>query len=242
MKLDILAFGVHPDDIELSCSGTLLVEKAKGRKVGIIDLTRGELGTRGTAETRDQEAKDSARILGIEVRENLEMADGFFENDKAHQLKIIEVIRKYLPEIVLCNAPEDRHPDHAARLVEEAAFLSGLRKIETSFEGKIQNAWRPKYVFNYIQDKYFEPDFVVDISTVIEQKTDAIRAFRTQFFNGNDKSGEPQTYISSPEFLNSVISRSAMWGKMIGVKHAEGFLSKKMIGIPGFESLIKENT
>ncbi|MEO7314651.1 MAG: bacillithiol biosynthesis deacetylase BshB1 [Ginsengibacter sp.] len=244
MKLDILAFGVHPDDIELSCSGTLLVEKAKGRKVGIIDLTRGELGTRGTAETRDQEAKDSARILGIEVRENLEMADGFFENDKAHQLKIIEVIRKYLPEIVLCNAPEDRHPDHgrAARLVEEAAFLSGLRKIETSFEGKIQNAWRPKYVFNYIQDKYFEPDFVVDISTVIEQKTDAIRAFRTQFFNGNDHSGEPQTYISSPEFLNSVISRSAMWGKMIGVKHAEGFLSKKMIGIPGFESLIKENT
>lgn len=244
MKLDILAFGVHPDDIELSCSGTLLVEKAKGHKVGIIDLTRGELGTRGTAETRDQEAKDSARILGIEVRENLEMADGFFENDKAHQLKIIEVIRKYLPEIVLCNAPEDRHPDHgrAARLVEEAAFLSGLRKIETSFEGKIQNAWRPKYVFNYIQDKYFEPDFVVDISTVIEQKTDAIRAFRTQFFNGNDHSGEPQTYISSPEFLNSVISRSAMWGKMIGVKHAEGFLSKKMIGIPGFESLIKENT
>ena len=244
MKLDILAFGVHPDDIELSCSGTLLVEKAKGRKVGIIDLTRGELGTRGTAETRDQEAKDSARILGIEVRENLEMADGFFENVKAHQLKIIEVIRKYLPEIVLCNAPEDRHPDHgrAARLVEEAAFLSGLRKIETSFEGKIQNAWRPKYVFNYIQDKYFEPDFVVDISTVIEQKTDAIRAFRTQFFNGNDHSGEPQTYISSPEFLNSVISRSAMWGKMIGVKHAEGFLSKKMIGIPGFESLIKENT
>ena len=244
MKLDILAFGVHPDDIELSCAGTLLIEKAKGHKVGIIDLTRGELGTRGTAQTRDQEAKDSARILGIEVRENLEMADGFFENDKAHQLKIIEVIRKYLPEIVLCNAPEDRHPDHgrAARLVEEAAFLSGLRKIETSFEGKIQNAWRPKYVFNYIQDKYFEPDFVVDISTVIEQKTDAIRAFRTQFFNGNDHSGEPQTYISSPEFLNSVISRSAMWGKMIGVKHAEGFLSKKMIGIPGFESLIKENT
>ena len=244
MKLDILAFGVHPDDIELSCAGTLLTEKAKGRKVGIIDLTRGELGTRGTAETRDQEAMDSARILGIEIRENLEMADGFFENDKTHQLKIIEVLRKYQPEIVLCNAPDDRHPDHgrAARLVEDATFLSGLRKIETSFEGKIQGAWRPKYVFHYIQDQYFEPDFVVDISTVIEQKTDAIRAFKTQFFNGKDQSGEPQTYISSPEFLNNVISRSAMWGKMIGVKHAEGFLSKKMIGIPGFDSLIKENT
>ena len=244
MKLDILAFGVHPDDIELSCAGTLLTEKAKGQKVGIIDLTRGELGTRGTAETRDQEASDSAQILGIEIRENLEMADGFFENDKAHQLKIIEVLRKYQPEIILCNAPDDRHPDHgrAARLVEEAAFLSGLRKIETSFEGKLQGAWRPKYVFNYIQDQYFKPDFVVDISTVIDQKTDAIRAFKTQFFNGNDQSGEPQTYISSPEFLNSIISRSAMWGKMIGVKHAEGFLSKKMIGIPGFESLVKENT
>ena len=244
MKLDILAFGVHPDDIELSCSGTLLVEKEKGRKVGVIDLTRGELGTRGTAETRDQEAKDSSRILGIEIRENLEMADGFFENDKAHQLKIIEVLRKFKPEIVLCNAPDDRHPDHgrAAKLVEQAAFLSGLRKIETTFDDKMQSAWRPKYVFHYIQDMYFEPDFVVDISSVIEQKTDAIRAFKTQFFNGNDQSGEPQTYISSPEFLNSVISRSAMWGKMIGVKHAEGFLSKKMIGIPGFESLIKENT
>ncbi len=244
MKLDILAFGVHPDDIELGCAGTLLIEKSKGRKVGIIDLTRGELGTRGTAETRENEAKDSACILGIEIRDNLEMADGFFENDRAHQLKIIEVLRKYQPEIVLCNAPDDRHPDHgrSAKLVEEAAFLSGLRKIETSFEGKIQDAWRPKYVFNYIQDKYFEPDFVVDISTVIENKTEAIRAFKTQFFNGKDHSGEPQTYISSPEFLNSVISRSAMWGKMIGVKHAEGFLSKKMIGIPGFESLIKENT
>lgn len=244
MKLDILAFGVHPDDIELSCAGTLLIEKAKGRKVGIIDLTRGELGTRGTAQTRDEEARESAKILEIEIRENLEMADGFFENNKAHQLKIIEVLRKYQPEIVLCNAPDDRHPDHgrAARLVEEAAFLSGLRKIETIFEGKIQHAWRPKYVFNYIQDKYFEPDFVVDISTVIEQKTHAIRAFKTQFFNGADKSGEPQTYISSPEFLNSIIGRTAMWGKMIGVKHAEGFLSKKMIGIGGFDSLITEIT
>lgn len=244
MKLDTLAFGVHPDDIELSCSGTLLIEKQRGRKVGIIDLTRGELGTRGTAETRDQEASESAKILGVEVRENLEMADGFFENDQAHQLKIIEVLRKYQPEIILCNAPDDRHPDHgrSAKLVEVAAFLSGLRKIETTCNGEVQEPWRPKYVFNYIQDKYFEPDFVVDISAVIDQKTAAIRAFKTQFFVGEDQSGEPQTYISSPEFLNSVISRSAMWGKMIGVKHAEGFLSKKMIGIAGFDSLISENT
>lgn len=244
MKLDILAFGVHPDDIELSCAGTLLIEKDRGGKVGVIDLTRGELGTRGTAETREQEATESARILGLDVRDNLEMADGFFENNKEHQLKIIETIRKYKPEIVLCNAPDDRHPDHgrAAKLVEEAAFLSGLRRIETSSEGTNQEAWRPKYVFNYIQDKYFQPDFVVDITAVIEKKKEAIRAFKTQFFSKDDKSGDPQTYISSPEFFNSIVNRSAMWGKMVGVQHAEGFLSKKMIGIAGFEALIKENT
>ena len=244
MKLDILAFGVHPDDIELSCAGTLLTEKQKGKKVGIIDLTRGELGTRGTAETRDIESRNSAEIMGIEIRENLEMADGFFENNKEHQLKIIRVLRKYQPEIILCNALDDRHPDHgrAAKLVTEAAFLSGLRKIETKEGGSIQNSWKPKYVFNYIQDSYFEPDFLVDISEVIEHKIEAIRAFKTQFFNPADKSGEPQTYISSPEFLNSIIGRTAMWGKMIGVAHAEGFMSRKMIGIPGFDSLIRETT
>src|SRR5690606_37426402 len=167
-----------------------------------------------------------------------------FENDKAHQLKIIEVLRKYQPDIILCNAPDDRHPDHgrAAKLVEVATFLSGLRKIETVVEGKAQEAWRPKYLFNYIQDKYFEPDFVVDISPVIDQKIEAIRSFKTQFFVGEDTSKEPQTYISSPAFLDSIVSRTAMWGKMIGVKHAEGFISKKLIGIPGFESLIKEST
>lgn len=244
MKLDLLAFGVHPDDIELSCAGTLLVEKKNGKKVGIIDLTQGELGTRGTAASRKEEAEVSSRILEVEVRENLEMADGFFQNDKENQLKIITVLRKYRPEIILCNAPDDRHPDHgrSATLVHDAAFLSGLRKIETMWHGKLQEAWRPAYVFNYIQDKYFEPTFLMDISPVIEQKIEAIKAYRTQFFSEGYKSDEPQTYISSPEFLNSVINRSAMFGKIIGVKHAEGFISKKLIGINNFDSLIRNQT
>src|SRR5665213_2325301 len=233
MKLGILAFGVHPDDVELGCSGVLLTEKNNGKKIGIIDLTRGELGTRGTAETRDEEAANSAKILGTDIRENLDMADGFFRDDEENQRKIITVLRKHQPEIILCNAPDDRHPDHgrAARLVTEAAFLSGLRKIETH-DGKIrQEAWRPKYVFNYIQDQYFKPDFVVDISDFIEKKLEAIQSFKTQFFSGDSMDDEPQTYISTPEFLDSVINRSKVYGKMIGVKHAEGFLSKKMIGI-----------
>ncbi|HJY23564.1 MAG TPA: bacillithiol biosynthesis deacetylase BshB1, partial [Hanamia sp.] len=162
MKLDLLAFGVHPDDIELSCSGTLLVEKMNGKKVGIVDLTQGELGTRGSAETRKEEAEKSAKILGVDVRENLKMADGFFKNDEDNQKKIISVLRKYRPEIILCNAPGDRHPDHgrAARLVADATFLSGLIKIETKDGDHVQEAWKPKYVFNYIQDKYYEPAFV----------------------------------------------------------------------------------
>lgn len=244
MKLDLLAFGVHPDDIELSCAGTLLVEKKKGKKVGIIDLTLGELGTRGTAESRKEEAASSAEILEMDVRENLEMADGFFTNDKENQLKIINVLRKFQPDVILCNAPDDRHPDHgrSAKLVNDAAFLSGLRKVETMWHGKVQEPWRPAYVFNYIQDKYFEPNFLVDISAVIDQKIESIKAYRSQFYNANYSSNEPQTYISSPEFLNSVINRSAMFGKMIGVKHAEGFLSKKLIGIGGFDALIKNQT
>lgn len=244
MNVDILAFGVHPDDIELSCAGALLNEIHKGKKAGIIDLTRGELGTRGTAETRDAEANESARILGVSIRENLDMADGFFENNKENQLKIVRVLRKYRPNIILANAPGDRHPDHgrAAELIETAAFLSGLRKIETFDGDECQEAWRPKYVFNYIQDQYFQPDFVVDISGFIDKKVKAIKAFKTQFFNSEYQSDEPQTYISSPAFLDMVISRSAMWGKMIGVQHAEGFLSKKMLGIADFDSLIQQNT
>lgn len=242
MKLDILAFGVHPDDVELSCAGTLMIEKMNGKKVGIIDLTQGELGTRGTAETRKQEAADSMKILGLDFRENLFMADGFFTNDKEHQIKIITTLRKYQPEIILCNAPEDRHPDHgrSAKLIEESAFLSGLRKIETKDDSKVQEIWKPKYVFNYIQDRYLNPNFVVDITSVMERKTEAIKAFKTQFFNPD--LNEPQTYLSNPDFLDSVIYRSKMMGKMIGVKYAEGFISRKMIGIKTFDALIKENT
>jgi N-acetylglucosamine malate deacetylase 1 len=242
MKLDILAFGVHPDDVELSCAGVLLVEKLNGKKVGIIDLTQGELGTRGTAETRKLEATAAAKILEVDVRENLMMADGFFENNEAHQRKIITTLRTYQPEIILCNAPSDRHPDHgrSARLVAEAAFLSGLKKIETSKDGIVQEAWRPKYVLNYIQDKFLQPDFVIDITAVFEQKVEAIKAYGTQFHNTD--SNEPQTYISTPDFLDSVVYRHKWFGKMIGVKYAEGFISEKMIGLNNFDALVKNNT
>lgn len=244
MKLDILAIGVHPDDVELSCSGTLLAEIAAGKKAGILDLTRGELGSRGTAETRDAEARKAAEIMGVSVRDNLKMADGFFKNDKEHQLQIVEVLRRYRPEIVLANALEDRHPDHgrAAGLVETAAFLSGLRRVETYEAGILQEAWRPKYVFHYVQDHYMEPHFVVDISPYIEQKIRAIQAYETQFFNQNYQSDEPQTYISSPAFLESVVGRNALWGKLIGVTHAEGFLSKKMLGVETFDAFIQNKT
>jgi len=242
MKLDLLAFGVHPDDVELSCAGVLLVEQKNGKKTGIVDLTQGELGTRGTAATRKTEAADAARILGVDIRENLEMADGFLQNDEAHQRSIIKSIRTYQPEIILCNAPEDRHPDHgkSSKLVADAAFLSGLMKIETEVNGSLQAAWRPKYVFRYIQDRFLQPDFVVDITDVFEQKIEAIKAYKTQFHNTS--LDEPQTYISTPDFLDSVIYRHKWFGKMIGVKYAEGFITEKMIGFKNFDAFIKENT
>jgi len=242
MKLDVLAFGVHPDDVELSCAGVLLVEKKNGKKTGIIDLTQGELGTRGTAATRKIEAAAAAKILGVDIRENLKMADGFFENNEAHQRKIITALRTYQPEIVLCNAPSDRHPDHgrSAKLVADAAFLSGLKKIETRVNRKVQEAWRPKYVFNYVQDKLLIPDFVIDITPVFEKKLEAIKAYGTQFHGTS--SDEPQTYISTPDFLESVIYRHKWFGKMIGVKYAEGFISEKMPGFKNFNNFIKENT
>ncbi len=243
MKIDVLAFGVHPDDVELSCSGVLLVEKNNGKKTGIIDLTEGELGTRGSSEVRYIEAADAARILRVDIRENLQLADGFFKNDEDHQRKVIRVIRKYKPEVILCNAPEDRHPDHgrSAGLVSDAAFLSGLAKIETLDNGQLQEAWRPKYVMHYIQDRYLNPDFVVDISSVFETKLESIKAYKTQFYNPEAGEG-PETYISTPDFLESVINRYKMFGKMIGVKYAEGFITNKTIGIKNFDTLIKENT
>ncbi len=242
MKLDILAFGVHPDDIELGCSGTLLAAIAEGKKVGVVDLTRGELGTRGTAEIRLEEAKKAAAILGLSARENLELADGFFENDEANKRKVIAAIRKYQPEIILANAFEDRHPDHgrSARLVADAAFLAGLRKIETKENGVVQTVWKPSYVFHYIQDRYVEPDFVVDISLHLDKKMEAIQAYGTQFYNPD--LNEPQTYISSSTFLDGIRARALMFGKRIGVDYAEGFCSEKMIGIKSFDALIQNIT
>lgn len=242
MKLDILAFGVHPDDVELSCAGTLMMELTHGKKVGIIDLTRGELGTRGTAHTRKEEAEEAAKIMGIAIRENMGMRDGFFANDETHQLQVIRQLRKYRPEIVLCNAIQDRHPDHgrSSKLVSDSCFLSGLRKIETELNGIKQEEWRPKYVFHYIQDRYLNPDFVVDVSPVFEQKILAVKAYGTQFHN--PELDEPQTYISTPGYLESVIYRHKMFGKMIGVAYAEGFVTEKMIGIRSFDAFIQTTT
>nr|WP_294995424.1 bacillithiol biosynthesis deacetylase BshB1 [uncultured Sediminibacterium sp.] len=242
MKLDILAFGVHPDDVELGCSGTLMAALAEGKKVGIVDLTRGELGTRGTPETRKSEATAAAEIMGVTIRENLGMADGFFQNDETNQRKVIEMIRKYRPEIVLANAPEDRHPDHgrSAKLVADAAFLSGLRKIETTVDGQAQEAWRPTYVFHYIQDRFIQPSFVVDITKYMDKKIESVLAYTTQF---NSTGGnEPQTYISTPQFLETVKARAMMLGKRIGVGYAEGYITEKIIGISSFDGIIKHST
>jgi bacillithiol biosynthesis deacetylase BshB1 len=243
MKLDILAIAAHPDDVELACAGTLMVHAAQGMKVGVLDLTRGELGTRGTPATREAEAAASAIVMGLSVRDNLGLPDGFFRNDTAEQLALIAAIRKYQPEIVLANAFQDRHPDHgrAARLITDSCFLSGLRKVETLEDGKPQAAWRPKQVFHFLQDKYEEPDFVVDISSVIERKKEAIKCFKTQFLS-QGKDDEPQTYISSPAFFESVISRDVTLGKMVGVPYAEGFRTVKMLGINSFKDLISNIT
>lgn len=245
IKLDILAVAVHPDDVELGCSGTLLMEKMHGRKTGVVDLTRGELGTRGTAELRAEEAARAAEILQLDVRENLGMADGFFRNDEEHQRLLIRAIRKYRPEIVLGNALDDRHPDHgrAGHLIATACFLSGLRKIETKDEdGKAQEHWRPKYVFHFIQDRYATPSFVYDISPVFEAKLQSIKAYSSQFYSTEYRENEPQTYISSPEFLNAIIGRHQMFGKMIGVPYAEGFITEKMVGVRDFDAFVQMDT
>jgi bacillithiol biosynthesis deacetylase BshB1 len=225
MKLDILAFGAHPDDVELGCGATIAKEVAKGKKVGVIDLTRGELGTRGTAETRDEESKNAAEILGVSFRDNMEFADGFFVNDKKHQIEIIKMIRKYQPEIVLCNAIDDRHIDHGkgSKLVSDACFLSGLLKIDTKcddYDG-YQDPWRPKAVYHYIQWKNLSPDIVVDVTGFIDKKVNAVLAYKTQFFNAN--SDEPETPISSKNFTDSIAYRSRDLGRLINTEHGEGF-------------------
>lgn len=229
-KLDILVLAVHPDDAELGCSGTIAKYISEGYKVGLVDFTVGELGTRGSGEIRLKEAEAAAKVLGLSIRENLYFRDGFFVNDETHQLKLISIIRKYQPEIVIANAVEDRHPDHgrAAALSTEACFYSGLRRIETKdSDGNAQSAWRPKNVFYYIQDRYIEPDFVVDITDFWDIKDKAIRAFESQFFDPNSK--EPNSYISSPEFIQFVQARSQEMGHKIGVKYGEGFTKSKTL-------------
>jgi len=244
MKLDILAIGVHPDDVELGCSGVLINEIKRGKSTGIVDLTEGELGTRGTVETRYAEAAVAARIIGVNIRENLKMRDGFFRNDEEHQLRLIRAIRKYQPEIVIGNILDDRHPDHgrAGHMIADACFLSGLAKVTTVDEqGKTQGKWRPKYVLHYLQDWYHEPDLLVDISDVFEQRMESIKAYSTQF-SATDNSDGPQTYISTPDFLDSVIARARMFGKRIGVKYAEGFITEKKIGISSLDALVMVET
>lgn len=233
MKLDILAIGAHPDDVELGCGATIAKEVANGKKVGIIDLTRGELGTRGTAETRDEESANAAKILNVEVRDNMEFADGFFVNDKQHQLEIIKMIRKYRPDVVLCNAIDDRHIDHGkgSQLVSDACFLSGLIKIDTKIEDEDgwQEPWRPKHVYHYIQWKNIEPDFVVDVSGYMDTKMEAVLAYKTQFYDASSK--EPETPISSKNFTDSVEYRARDLGRLIGVTHGEGFTVERYVAV-----------
>src|SRR5215213_3309168 len=243
MKLDVLAFGSHPDDIELGCSGTIIKEIKRGKKIGLIDLTQGELGTRGTIETRYEEAANAAMIMGVSVRENLKMRDGFFQNNEEGQMQVVKTLRKYQPEIVIANILEDRHPDHGRGgwLLYDACFLSGLRQVKTVDEnGKEQEKWRPKILLHYIQDRFYEPDFIIDISDVWEQRMNAIKAYKTQFDDPN--SAEPQTYLSSPDFIDALTARARLLGKRIGVKYGEGFLSKKDIGIKDLDSLVLVET
>jgi bacillithiol biosynthesis deacetylase BshB1 len=238
MKLDILAFGAHPDDVELGCGGTIAKEISLGKKVGIVDLTRGELGTRGSAAIRDQEAANSAKILGVSVRENLRFADGFFINDKKHQLEIVKMIRKYQPEIVLCNAIDDRHIDHpkGSNLVSDACFLSGLLKIETEIGGEQQEKWRPKLVYHYIQWKNIEPDFVVNVTGFMDIKKESVLAYASQFYDPT--SNEPETLITSKNFTESIDYRAKDLGRLIGVDYAEGFTSERYVAVEKLSELI----
>ena len=238
MKLDILAIGAHPDDVELGCGATVAKEISLGKRVGIIDLTRGELGTRGSSEIRSRESAAAAEILGVEFRENLGFRDGFFINDEEHQLAIIRTLRKYRPEIVLCNAVQDRHIDHAkgGKLVSDACFLSGLRKVETSLDGSEQEAWRPRHVFHYIQWENLKPDFVVDVSGFLHRKIEAVMAYGSQFYD--PKSEEPESPISSKNFLESVTYRARDLGRLIGTEHGEGFTAERHVAVDSLADLL----
>ena len=240
MKVDILAFGAHPDDIELSCGGTIIRHVQAGKKVAVIDLTGSELSTRGNVETRTKEAAKALKLLGITdtPRENLLFSDGFFQNDREHQLEVVKKIRQYRPEIVLCNAIEDRHPDHGkgSKLVSDACFLAGLPKVQTTIGTQKQKAWRVKAVYHYIQDRYIRPDFIIDISQVIEQKMKAVLAFKSQFYNPDSK--EPETPISSKEFINYLYGKASMLGRSIGVEYAEGFTVERTPGVDSLFDLI----
>lgn len=238
MKLDILAIGVHPDDVELGCSGTLMKHIDMGYKVGILDLTKGELGTRGDDKTRLKEAAAAAKIMGIDVRENLGFADGFFTNDKQHQLEVIKILRKYQPSLVITNANYDRHPDHgrSAQLTRDAVFLSGLIKVETKLGGAKQKPYRPKAVYNYIQALHAEPQLVVDISEYYDRKLQAVLAYKTQFFD--PKSKEKNTFISSPEFLEFVKARAMHFGVPVGAKYAEAFTVNRTPGVNDLVELL----
>ncbi|WP_028295449.1 bacillithiol biosynthesis deacetylase BshB1 [Olivibacter sitiensis] len=233
MKLDILVLTVHPDDAELGCSGTIMKHVAMGKKVGVVDLTQGELGTRGTVESRMAEASEASRIMGLSVRDNLKMCDGFFRNDEQHQLQVVREIRKYKPEIVISNALFDRHPDHgrSGDLINDACFLSGLRKIETALDGEAQEVHRPRLLLQSIQDYYIKPDIAIDITDFWERKLEAIKAYRSQFFHEDYSSDEPQTYISNPDFFEYVKGRAMEYGKYIGAKYAEGFTCRRLLGV-----------
>ena len=238
MKLDILAIASHPDDAELSCSGTIVAHINKGYKVGILDLTHGEMGTRGTPVLRLEEAQNSARILGLHTRDNLGFKDVFFEDNKAHQVEVAKMIRKYRPEIILANAVADRHPDHGkgGSLASHACFISGLRMLKTSIEGKEQEPWRPKLIYHYIQNNYLEPDLVMDISDFWEEKKASILAFKSQFYDPDSK--EPESFISSPEFLDFIEARSREMGHKINVKYGEGFTVERVPGVTDLFSLV----
>lgn len=238
MKVDILAFGAHPDDVELGCGGTIAKMISEGKTVAIVDLTRGELGTRGTEETRKKEAEKAAEILKISARENLEMKDGFLQNSEDYQMRIVKMIRKYKPEIVFANAIDDRHPDHAkgAKLISDACFLSGLVKIESEYEGEKQEVWRPKHIFHFIQWKEIEPDFVIDISDFMDKKIESCLAYSSQFYDPNSQ--EPVTPIATKDFLESLTYRAQNLGRLSGCEYAEGFTSEKMIALKNFEGIV----